>query len=150
MLDLKNIPVLIVEDSDDDFEILEGCLRSSGVENRLVRCRTGKEVERYLSEFPLLPTRERPVMIFLDLNIPGGDGRNILRQLRQNPEISLIPIIILTTSAQPEDIETCYRSGASGYLVKPLDLDTFELKVRQLCDYWLRCVQLPVVARSSL
>ncbi len=144
------MPILVVEDSDDDFQILEVCLRGSGVHNRLIRCRTGSEIARYLSDANQVSLKERPVIIFLDLNLPGADGRSVLQQFRQNPVFGLIPVVVLTTSSQSRDIEVCYRNGASGYLVKPLDLEAFERKIKLICDYWLHCVRLPISESSLL
>lgn len=144
------MPVLVIEDSDYDFEILQACLRNSEVNGPIVRCRTGKEVDAYMSRAASLPLHERPAMIFLDLNLPGADGRAILPRLRNSKDLGAVPVIVLTTSNQPRDVELCYRAGASGYLVKPLDLDTFEQKIRQTCGYWLNCVQLPFGCTYSL
>jgi CheY-like chemotaxis protein len=139
-------PLLVIEDRDEDFEVLKESLHASGVDNGLTRCATGREVSRYLSAVESMAPAEYPAIVLLDLNIPGGDGRNILRELRSHPKLKTVPIVVLTTSSQPADIETCYSAGASGYMVKPVDLDLFESMVQKMAAYWLGCVQLPADA----
>jgi CheY-like chemotaxis protein len=136
-------PLLVVEDTDEDYEILVSSLRNAGVPNELVRCSTGSEISAYLTKVLSMPASERPMLIFLDLNLPGADGRRVLRDLRLHPALKAVPVLVLTTSTHGTDIELCYKTGASGYLVKPVDLDKFESMVRQLCAYWFSCVRLP-------
>jgi CheY-like chemotaxis protein len=136
-------PILVIEDSDEDFEVLKVALNFAGVRNELIRCATAVDVSKFLRASPSMSSTECPVIILLDLNIPGGDGRNILRELRADPIFKAVPVIILTTSAQPQDVEACYRAGASGYIVKPVDLDRFESQIQKMTSYWLNCVQLP-------
>jgi CheY-like chemotaxis protein len=140
---LRRRPLLIIEDSDDDYEILQTSLESAGVPNELIRCSTGPEIRDYLDAVLKVVTSRRPALIFLDLNLPGADGRAVLRALREHPVLKVVPVIVLTTSSRPADIDVCYRTGASGYLVKPVDLDKFASMVRQVTDYWFDCVSLP-------
>lgn len=136
-------PIWVIEDGDEDFSVLSSSLRLAGVNNKLIRSGTGREVADYLREARSLPSTEIPILVLLDLNIPGGDGRSVLPELRAHPALKSIPIVVLTTSSQPTDVEKCYRLGASGYLTKPVDLDHFENMIRKMSDYWLGCVQLP-------
>lgn len=140
---LRRRPLLIIEDSDDDFEVLESCLRAAGVNNRLIRCSNGQDVDDYLQEAVSAPIGQRPVFIFLDLNLPGTHGSTVIQQLKKHPTLATTPVVVLTTSAQPSDIEQSYRLGAGGYLTKPVDLDKFETMVQQVATYWFSCVQLP-------
>jgi len=135
-------PLLVIEDRDEDFEVLKESLRGSGVSNVLIRCATGKEVAAYLTAVASVDPAEYPAIVLLDLNIPGGDGRNILKELRSHPQLRTAPVVMLTTSSEPADIEACYSSGASGYMVKPLDLGLFESMVHKMAAYWLECVEL--------
>jgi CheY-like chemotaxis protein len=136
-------PILVIEDSDEDFEILTVSLQFAAVQNEVIRLSTSREVAAYLRDICSQPVSRYPLLVLLDLNLPGVDGHVVLRQLREHPILRPVPIVMLTTSAQSSDIETCYRLGASGYMVKPADLDRYERMVRQMSDYWLNCVRLP-------
>ncbi len=136
-------PILVIEDSDEDFEVLRESLRASDVDNELIRCGTAREVSAYLARTFNQPAPQCPVFVLLDLNIPGGDGRSILLELRSHNILKSVPVIILTTSDQQSDIQICYRQGASGYIVKPVDLDLFETMIKKMTSYWLNCVHLP-------
>ena len=137
-------PILVIEDSDSDYETLAQSLKSAGVGNALRRCATGFEVKNFLSAIQT-GVKDCPALILLDLHIPGGDGCEILQNIKKHPILKPIPVIVLTTSALPADIETCYRLGASGYLVKQVNLELFESMILTLTNYWLHCVQLPRV-----
>ncbi len=142
-------PLLIIEDSEDDYELLQSSLESAGVKNERLRCSSGAEIGEYL-EWALKATpSRRPALIFLDLNLPGADGGVVLRILREHPVLKMVPVIILTNSSSSRDIDHCYRTGANGYLVKPLGLDQYETMVRQVTDYWFDCVSLPENAQST-
>jgi CheY-like chemotaxis protein len=136
-------PILVIEDGDDDFAVLSESLRIADVPNELIRCSNGREISAYLRNAASLPLSRYPVMILLDLNLPGADGRNVLREVRNHPLLCAVPVVILSTSSHPADIETSYRLGASAYMVKPMELDRFETMVRKMTEYWLGCVQLP-------
>jgi CheY-like chemotaxis protein len=136
-------PILVIEDADEDFDVLSSSLRRADVPNEILRCATGREISTYMGTVTGQPASRCPAIILLDLNLPGADGRKVLRDLREHPLLRAVPVIILTTSAQPSDVEACYRLGASGYMVKPVDLHEFESMVRQMSDYWLCCVTLP-------
>ena len=134
-------PLLVIEDSDLDYDILEMCLRNVGVSNRIDRCATGDEIESYLERVGT--DFEVPIFVFLDLNLPGADGHLVLKQLKSSAALSVIPVVVLTTSSRPKDIEQSYKTGAAGFLTKPIDVNKFETMVQQVADYWFSCVRLP-------
>jgi CheY-like chemotaxis protein len=136
-------PILVIEDSDDDFKVLERSFRAAHVELVLERLTTGRQIAEYLQSVSNMPSARYPLLILLDLNLPGADGKEVLQEVRCHPELCTVPVVIVTSSTQPVDIETCYKRGASGYLVKPLELERFESMIQNLADYWLRCVELP-------
>lgn len=140
---LRRRPILIIEDSDDDYTFLEICLRNSGVTNRLTRCATGKEIDAFLEEAKSYESLQRPIFVFLDLNFPGAQGIDVLKRLKAHPTLVAIPVVVLTTSSQQRDIDKSYRLGASGFLTKPLDFEKFEEMVKQVAEYWFACVRLP-------
>ena len=142
MKDLKR-PVLMIEDSDEDFEITVAAMRQSGLTTPLIRCSTGRQAMDFIHQRGAYTLAEEPLFILIDLNIPGIDGRQILAELRKSPWLSAVPAIVLSTSSNPRDIRLCYQVGAAGYLVKPVNLDRFEEMIDGLARYWMDIVALP-------
>ncbi len=129
--------IISVEDSDTDFLALRHALQVAGVTNPIERCENGRVAAGYLlSERRSLA--EQASLIMLDLNLPGIDGRELLRRVRARDPDRTVPIIVLSTSSHPKDIDTCYRAGADAYMVKPLELEDWETKVGQLAHCWLK------------
>lgn len=87
----------------------------------------------------------RPGIILLDLNLPGTDGREVLDIIKQDQDLKVIPVIVLTTSSDERDIQACYRAGANSYIAKPVDLEGFMSAIQQLKNYWFGVVILPKV-----
>jgi len=133
--------IISVEDSDTDFLALQHALKAAGVTNPLERCENGKiAAGRLLADYEALA--ERASLIMLDLNLPGYDGRDLLRKVRALDPERRVPIIVLSTSSHPKDIDNCYRAGADAYMVKPLELEDWETSVGQLAQTWLRPADL--------
>ncbi|OUL35924.1 two-component system response regulator [Nostoc sp. T09] len=133
-------PLLIVEDSNEDFRILQRLMRRMAVQNPIYRCTNGDEVLDLLYKEGSNENSHvalRPSVILLDLNLPGIDGRDILERLKQDRSFREIPIVVFTTSANPRDIELCYQKGANGYLVKPMDAQELQKTIQAFVDYWL-------------
>jgi CheY-like chemotaxis protein len=142
-------PILLVEDSPEDFETTERALRKSGLKNPIFRCADGDEALDFLhrrGRFADPETSPRPGVILLDLNLPGTDGREVLNEVKTDPKLKQIPVIVLTTSKDDRDIEVCYRCGANSYIQKPVDLDGFMKAIERLNDYWFEVVILPKVS----
>ncbi|MBD2193918.1 MULTISPECIES: response regulator [Calothrix] len=140
-------PLLVVEDSNEDFRMLQRLMRRMAVQNPIYRCTNGDEVLDLLyqdsgNENP--QTKLRPSVILLDLNLPGIDGRDILERLKQDISLREIPIVVFTTSSNPRDIEFCYQKGANGYLVKPMDAQELQKTIQAFVDYWLATNTPPV------
>ncbi|WP_435019162.1 response regulator [Tundrisphaera sp. TA3] len=139
--------ILVVEDSDEDFEATKRAFRKSEVTRPIFRCTDGEEAIDYLFRRGVYAgpgKAPRPAMILLDLNMPGTDGREVLEQIKSNEETRLTPVVILTTSSNPRDIDDCYRYGANSYLIKPVNFDRFLRSIRLLNEYWFNTVTLPV------
>jgi CheY-like chemotaxis protein len=138
-------PLLIVEDSDEDYEVTCWALKRAGVDRAIVRCASADEALGRLlpddaaSDVSMPP----PVLVLLDLNLPGGDGRSVLAGLNNSGRRPAVPVVILTTSNNPRDVADCYRLGAAGYLCKPHDLPTFVEKLRGFAIYWFNTAILP-------
>ncbi|PAY18362.1 two-component system response regulator [Rhodopirellula sp. SM50] len=146
MVDWSNQPILIVEDSPEDFEATVRALKSSGLRNSLYRCSDGDEALDYLhrrGDYASPDSAPRPGIILLDLNLPGTDGREVLEEIKQDSELKKIPVVVLTTSTDERDIEACYEFGANSYIQKPVDLAGFVNAIQRLKDYWFQIVVFP-------
>ena len=140
----KSQPILIVEDSDDDYEsTVRALTRSGNLSNPLVRCKGGQEAIDWLRDGSASSAGARPGLILLDLNMPGLDGRSVLKVIKNDPELRDIPVVVLTTSKDDKDIEACYQEGANTYIQKPVDLDGFFTAIQRLKEYWFEIAILP-------
>jgi len=138
-------PILIVEDSEEDYQTARRLLAKL-TPRRIERCSDVPSAISYLrSASDLTHTRHDswPCIILLDLNIPGEDGRSLLAWLKKDERLRPIPVVVLTTSSNPTDVDFCYREGAAGYIVKPMDLTRFRSSLESLAHYWLASVTLP-------
>ncbi len=146
---MRNDPaatLLVVEDSDEDYMTLQRIFRKLIVTHPMERCANAQECLDYLKA-----TKEQgslPALMLLDLNMPGIDGFTLLRHLKSEAEFKHIPIVIVTTSSNPRDIQACYEEGASSYLLKQLDYTMFEQSIRRFVDYWFDTVLLPLPVES--
>lgn len=146
MPDSPNQPILLVEDSPEDFETTQRAFRRSGLRNPIFRCSDGDEALDFLhrrGSFNDPQKAPRPGVILLDLNLPGTDGREVLAEIKADPLLKQIPVIVLTTSSDDRDVDACYRAGASSYIQKPVDLEGFMQAIERLNDYWFEVVILP-------
>lgn len=138
--------ILIVEDNDDDYFATMRAFKKANLANPIRRCNTGDQALDYLlqrGEFTAAGAAPRPSIILLDLNLPGTDGREVLRIIKQEPNLLKIPVIVLTTSHSEQDIEQCYAAGSNSYVQKPVDFEGFVLAIARLSDYWLNVSILP-------
>jgi CheY-like chemotaxis protein len=131
--------LLVIEDSNEDFEAL--CRIIDQVSNFSLdvhRCVDGDEALDWLNQAP-----SNPDLIILDLNLPGTDGREILVTIKQTKKLRSIPIVVLSTSSNPKDIEACYQSGVNSYMLKPMDINCLKDSLRVMLDYWFKAMVLP-------
>jgi two-component system, response regulator len=138
--------ILIIEDSDDDFFATKRAFKKAGLLNPIRRCSNGDQAVDYLfrrGEFASPDAAPRPSIILLDLNLPGVDGRDVLRMVKSDQELRKIPVIVLTTSNASQDIERCYADGANTYIRKPVDIEGFFLAISHLKDFWFGIAVLP-------
>lgn len=143
MINNADQPILIVEDSQVDYEAIRWSLEKVGSQNPIYYCEDGDDALDFLNrrgEYSDPVQSPRPGLILLDLNMPGTDGRETLAAIKQDESLKSIPVIIFTTSTNPEDIEVCYREGANSYMQKPVGLDRFQDVMRRLKDFWLEIV----------
>ena len=141
-------PLLLVEDSDEDYLALVRIFRQAGLNIPRHRCRNGDEALEYLRQsgrYAVPESAPRPSLILLDLNLPGTDGREVLSIVKSDRELSSIPVIVMTTSANPVDIIECYRQGANGYQVKTSNYEGFRRDIERTVDYWFRTAIIPAM-----
>ena len=139
-------PILVVEDSDEDFATLMRIFRKLDVVQPVTRCVNAGDCLDYLHATGRHSGRQKealPALVLLDLNLPGMDGHGVLRHVKATLPLKRLPVVIITTSSNPKDIQQCYDEGASSYLIKPVDYATFEQTIRRLVEYWFHAVQLP-------
>ena len=139
-------PLLIVEDSNEDFEALQRFLRRSPMAIPIQRCVNGEQALAFLYRTGSYVDREsspRPGLIVLDLNLPGTDGREVLRRIKQDDSLKTIPIVVFTTSNNPKDIEDCYQYGVNSYIVKPINFAQLKRDIQTLVDSWCEVTILP-------
>ena len=141
--DLTPIEILLVEDSDADIVLTQEILRDAKVANHLSVARDGEEAMRCARREGTHADHPRPDLILLDLNLPRKDGREVLRELKEDPDLHRIPVVVLTTSSQERDVLAAYDRHVNAYITKPVDLDQFVSVVRVIEDFWLSVVKLP-------
>ncbi len=136
--------ILIIEDNNEDFQAILRALGPANADVAITRSLDGDDALELLRETAAGDHRERlPQVILLDLNMPGTDGREILSELKADDLLKLIPVVVLSTSRHSKDIAFCYRNGASGYCLKPIDRATFDETIRAISSFWFHAVMLP-------
>jgi len=142
----KSISILIAEDDEDDRMLTQKAFENSSLINRLMFVGNGEELMDYLDrrgvyfDKALYPW---PDLILLDLNMPRKNGREALKEIKENPELRRIPVIILTTSKEQEDIVRSYDLGVNSYITKPVTFDGLVRVLQEISNYWFEIVQLP-------
>ena len=143
---MNAIPILYAEDEEADVLLLQHVLRKAGIANPLQTVKDGKLAKDYLAgEGQFADRREYPFpgLVLLDLNLPYWSGFEVLKWIRQQPQLRGVPVVVFSSSNRPDDIARAYEAGANGYLVKPnalADLTSLVLAVR---DFWLLHNRLP-------
>lgn len=139
----KVIDILLVEDNPADVRLMQEALKDGKVKNKLNIVYDGEEAVDYLYKKGKYSGAVRPDLILLDLNLPKKDGREVLEDIKNDPDLKSIPIVILTTSKSEEDILKTYRLHANCYITKPVDLNQFIDVVKSIEEFWLCIVKLP-------
>ncbi|GCE20332.1 response regulator [Dictyobacter kobayashii] len=149
MIDRSDYPILIVEDSDEDFEVIQWALQKLSITTPIYRCDDGDDVLDFLhhrGKYAEKGTSPRPSLVLLDLNLTLMNGQEVLTQIKQDETLKMIPVIIWTTSADPKDIEICFKQGANSYILKPMTFEKLLEAVDLLNQYWFGVVMLPDTA----
>lgn len=139
----RPIEILLVEDSPGDVRLTLESLKDSKVRNRVSVVDNGEAALAFLRGANGYAEAPRPDLILLDLNLPKKDGRQVLCEIKEDPELKRIPVVILTTSRAEDDILRTYSLHANCYISKPVNLDQFIRVIRSIEDFWLSIVKLP-------
>jgi two-component system response regulator len=139
----SGIEILLVEDNPADARLTREALRESKISNRLHAVGDGEQALRFLRREGEHADAPRPDLVLLDLNLPRMSGREVLEQVKEDPDLRRIPVVVLTTSEAEEDIVRSYDLHANAYVRKPVDFDQFTEVVRLIEDFWFTVVKLP-------
>ena len=139
----RPIEILLVEDNPGDVRLTIEALREGKVLNRLTVARDGEEAMAALRRQGRFANARRPDIILLDLNLPKKDGREVLEEIKKDPILMVIPIVILTTSQDEQDVLKSYKLHANCYITTPVDLPQFLAVVKAIEDFWFTVVVLP-------
>jgi len=137
------IEILLAEDNPGDVRLTIEALRQDKVNNHLGVARDGQEAMDYLRQRGSFAQAPRPDLVLLDLNMPKKSGLEVLAEIKGDPDLRRIPVVILTTSDAEKDIMASYDLHANCYITKPVDLGQFMVVVRQIEGFWLEIVKLP-------
>ncbi|GCE06908.1 response regulator [Dictyobacter aurantiacus] len=147
-------PLLFIEDNDDDYEVVLWAMKKLSLSIPIVRCIDGDEALDYLyhrQEFTPPETSPRPALILLDLNLISVDGRDVLQEVKSDPDLRMIPVIIWTSSEDPKDIDVSFQLGANSYILKPMNMSQLLEVVETLNKYWFGvAVTSPAAAPEPL
>jgi chemotaxis family two-component system response regulator Rcp1 len=139
----ESINILLVEDNLGDVRLTLEALKEGKVKNEISVAKDGVEAMAFLRREGQYANALRPDVILLDLNLPKKDGHEVLAEIKQDPILKRIPVVILTTSETEEDIQETYRMHANCYITKPVDLDQFITVIKSIETFWLTVVKLP-------
>jgi two-component system, chemotaxis family, response regulator Rcp1 len=139
----KAIDILLIDDSMGDVELITEVLQDSKVKNNLHVVNDGVQAMEFLKQIGKYKKAIRPDLIFLDLNMPRKDGREVLKEIKSDKTLRQIPVVIMTTSEDEQDISNSYDLQANCYVTKPLDFEQFIKVVRSIENFWFTVVQLP-------
>ena len=141
--DSHAIEILLVEDNPGDVRLTKEALRDGKVRNNLHVVDDGVKALEFLRRQGPYAEAPRPDLILLDLNLPRMGGREVLAEVKNDPQLQSIPVVVLTTSQAEQDIVRAYELNANCYVTKPVDLDQFITVVKSIEDFWLTIVRLP-------
>jgi CheY-like chemotaxis protein len=141
---MDEIFILIAEDDADDRFLLQSAFDENGFKDNLQFVENGVEILEYLQSLISAPTPKKlPRFILLDLNMPKKDGREVLKELKQHPELKKIPVVIFSTTNNELEMRRCYEMGANSYITKPNSFESLIKTVAALRSYWMQTSSIP-------
>jgi two-component system, response regulator len=146
------ITVLLADDDEDDRMMTADALREARISNKLHFVTDGEELIDYLyhrGKYAPPAHAPRPDLLLLDLNMPRKDGREALREMKENPAFRSIPVLVLTTSKTEEDVERIYDLGANSFITKPVTFEGLVQAMKVIGEYWFQIVRLPKAADNG-
>lgn len=141
-----DLVIVMADDDDDDYLLTKKALQESRLLNKLHRVSDGEELLDYLrNSAPYQDSQkyERPGVILLDLNMPRKDGREALKEIKSDPKLASIPVVVFTTSKAEEDIYKTYQLGVNSFITKPVTFDNLVRVIQAIGNYWFEIVELP-------
>ena len=139
----KSHVILVIEDSDDDFMFFQRACRQLGAPVTLQRLHNADEARAYLEELNPKDENLWPILIFLDLNLPGTDGRSFLQELKTSEQLKVLPVVVYSTSTSIADVRFCYANHANAFHQKHLDYDQMKSELSDILQYWTTRVRPP-------
>lgn len=142
----KTVEILLVEDSDQDAELSIRALKKSNVVNNIVRLKNGEEAMDFIfgeGQFKHRSIKNQPKVVLLDLKMPKVDGLEVLKAIREREETKELPVVILTSSKEEQDLVKSYKLGVNSYIVKPVEFTSFTKAVSDIGMYWVLLNQRP-------
>lgn len=143
---LNEVEVLLVEDNPSDAELTMRALKKRNLANRLFHAKDGAEALDFVfarGAFANRKVENGPKVVLLDLKLPKVDGLEVLRCIKSDERTKKIPVVVMTSSREDRDLDTCYRFGVNGYVVKPVEFEDFSRAVSELGFYWLLLNETP-------
>ncbi len=137
------IEILLIEDNPGDVRLTQEALREGKIINNLNVVSDGVQALDFLRQKGRYAGATRPDVILLDLNLPRKDGREVLEEIKEDPELKRIPVVVITSSSAEEDVLRSYNLHANCYISKPVDLEQFVAVVKSIEDFWMGIVKLP-------
>jgi CheY-like chemotaxis protein len=137
------IEILLIEDNPGDVRLTQEALREGKVINNLNVVSDGEAALEFLRRKGPYAKATRPDVILLDLNLPRKDGREVLAEIKEDPDLKRIPVVVITSSSAEEDVLRSYNLHANCYISKPVDLEQFIAVVKSIEDFWMGIVKLP-------
>jgi CheY-like chemotaxis protein len=138
----ESVTIIFAEDDDGHAELIRRNLHRAGLRNGLVRLKDGQEALDYFQQGPGCPDANAPCVLLLDIKMPRVDGIEVLRRMKADRRTATVPIIMLTTTDDPRDIQRCYELGCSVYITKPVEYEPFIEAIKRL-GFFLQVVKLP-------
>lgn len=139
---MKMVHILLVEDNDGDIQLTLDAFEESKVKTRISVVKNGRDALDFLHRREGFATAEKPDLILLDINIPIFNGHEVLADIKQDPHLKKIPVIMLTTSSNPKDINLAYENHSNSFVTKPIEMDDFLAAILKIEDFWLQLSRL--------